>query len=252
MLDLMAHILVWYSSGSDPAFRLSLKRDSLIADCQGFLLDECTRNCSSQWGFCISRVLDTEASHPLSVNGSRAYQADCSIDLHTGNIAFTLPPLDSLSEESLLNRLGSPRTGPVRAADGRPIPPEMPRYLVWPANTPIDESILQTSIRIIDFGESFFPGERPQTLHTPLALRAPELLLGDDWDHRADLWTLGCTVSNTAQTQCKVYLIWKYRSSSWSLVSHLSGASWRRREISYSKWSTLLASCRQNGNVDGV
>jgi serine/threonine-protein kinase SRPK3 len=136
-------------------------------------------------------------------------KANSSIDLHTGNIAFSLPPLDLLSEETLLNRLGNPHTGLVRTLDGKPLPPGMSKYLVWPANpainksnldTAINKSNLDTPIKLIDFGESFLPGDKPQTLHTPLALRAPELLLGDQWDHRADLWTLGCTVSDTPKT----------------------------------------------------
>ncbi|KAG9511646.1 kinase-like protein, partial [Aureobasidium melanogenum] len=115
-------------------------------------------------------------------------------DLHTRNIAFTIPSLDSISEEALLDRLGSPRTGLIRAFDEGPLPPGIPRYLVWPADTPADKASLETSIKLIDFGESFLPGNRPQTLHTPLALRAPELLLGHEWDSRVDLWASGCAM----------------------------------------------------------
>jgi serine/threonine-protein kinase SRPK3 len=89
-------------------------------------------------------------------------KANPSKDLHTGNIAFSLPPLDSLSEGIDLNRLGSPRTDLVRALDGRSLPPGMPNYLVWPADTPVDKPNVETPIKLIDFGESFLPGERPQ------------------------------------------------------------------------------------------
>jgi serine/threonine-protein kinase SRPK3 len=112
-----------------------------------------------------------------------------------------------MSEEAVLDKLGSPQTGLVRTSDGQPLPPGMPRYLVWPAENPINRSTLETPIKLIDFGESFLPGDRPQTLNTPLALRAPELLLGDEWDFKADLWTLGCTVSHTTQRKSKLYLI---------------------------------------------
>jgi serine/threonine-protein kinase SRPK3 len=101
-----------------------------------------------------------------------------------------------MSEEIILKRLGGPQTDVIRASDGRPLPPGIPRYLVWPAKIPIDKSTLETPIKLIDFGESFLLDDRPQTLHTPLALRAPELLLGDEWDSKVDLWTLGCAVSN--------------------------------------------------------
>jgi serine/threonine-protein kinase SRPK3 len=96
--------------------------------------------------------------------------ADLLSDLHTRNIAFTIPSLDSISEEALLDRLGNPRTGLVRAFDEGPLPPGIPRYLVWSADTPADKASLETSIKLIDFGESFLPGNRPQTLQTPLAL----------------------------------------------------------------------------------
>jgi serine/threonine-protein kinase SRPK3 len=101
-----------------------------------------------------------------------------------------------MSEEAVLDRFESPETGVVRALDGQPLPPGMPRSLVWPAKIPIDKSSLDNPIKLIDFGESFLPNSKPQTLHTPLALRAPEILLGQEWDFRADLWTLGCTVSD--------------------------------------------------------
>lgn len=117
-------------------------------------------------------------------------------DLHTRNIAFTLPSLDSMSEKALLAKLGTPRKSLIRASNQGPLPPGMPKYLVWPTDTFAGMSDLETPTKIIDFGESFLPGDRPQHLHTPLALRAPELLLGDEWDFRVDLWALGCAVSD--------------------------------------------------------
>jgi serine/threonine-protein kinase SRPK3 len=112
-----------------------------------------------------------------------------------------------MSEKIVLDRLGSPQTGLVRASDGQPLTPGMPRYLVCPAKIPIDEFDLNAPIKLIDFGESFLPDDRPQTSHTPLALRAPEALLGNEWDSRTDLWTLGCTVSDPEQTHSKLYLM---------------------------------------------
>lgn len=138
-----------------------------------------------------------ESAYSLPTDAPSALEmANLSSDLHIGNIVFTIPSLDSISEEALLHRVESPRTGPVRALDEGPLPPGMPRYLVWPARTLADKASLETLTKLIDFGESFLPGNRPQTLHTPLALRAPELLLGVDWDSRVDLWTSGCAVSH--------------------------------------------------------
>ena len=106
-----------------------------------------------------------------------------------------MPSLEGLSEELLLERLGKPETNPVNRAEGRPLAVGMPRYLVWPATIRIEDSSLENPTKLIDFGESFMPFDKPTTLHTPLAVRAPELLLEQDWNIRVDLWSLGCMVS---------------------------------------------------------
>lgn len=31
----------------------------------------------------------------------------------------------------------------------------------------------------------------------PVALRAPEVIIGCGWDHSADIWNLGCLVGHT-------------------------------------------------------
>ena len=106
-----------------------------------------------------------------------------------------MPSLDGVSEKLLLARLGKPETNPVNRAEGKPLAVGMPRYLVWPASIRIEDSSLENPTKLIDFGESFMPSDKPTTLHTPLAVRAPELLLEQDWDIRVDLWSLGCMVS---------------------------------------------------------
>ncbi|KAI4716975.1 kinase-like protein [Aureobasidium sp. EXF-10727] len=116
-------------------------------------------------------------------------------DLHAGNLVFAVPQLAHLSENMLFENYGHPRTGPVNRADGSPLEPGVPEYLVWPARFPIPDLALEKHpIKLIDFGESFFLHGKPKTLHTPIAVRAPELLFEDEYDLRADLWTLGCTM----------------------------------------------------------
>lgn len=118
-------------------------------------------------------------------------------DLHTGNIAFTVPSLDSLPEVTLMEQLGPPRTSPVVRSDGGVLTTGVPRYLVWPTSIRAGVPTEGNDVKIIDFGESFQLDDKLESLHTPLALRAPEVLFGDCWDHRVDLWSLGCTVRNT-------------------------------------------------------
>ncbi|KAI5247945.1 kinase-like protein [Aureobasidium subglaciale] len=116
-------------------------------------------------------------------------------DLHTGNIAFADHELSLLSEQELSKKLGPPKIGQVTRSDGSLLGREVPDYLVWSARLPTtDLEIAKASIKLIDFGESFFLNNRTKTLHTPLAMRAPELLFDDDYDLSVDSWALGCTM----------------------------------------------------------
>ncbi|KAJ5240623.1 uncharacterized protein N7469_002214 [Penicillium citrinum] len=113
-------------------------------------------------------------------------------DLHTRNLAFTLPFIGNLTEEQFIEMLGKPEIGHVRRRDGNILEPGIPNYVVKPTS---HQNLLQNSaptIKIIDFGQSFSPTAVPQTLHTPLAVRAPEVLFQDTIDYRVDLWSMGC------------------------------------------------------------
>ncbi|KAF2257428.1 kinase-like protein [Trematosphaeria pertusa] len=112
-------------------------------------------------------------------------------DLHTRNLIFTIPPIHSLREEEFFQKLGKPETGLLRRNDGKPLEPGMPKYLVRPTSYPAVLSSFHP-IKIVDFGESFLSNDIPDTLHTPLPVRAPEIIFGDKLDHRVDLWSMGC------------------------------------------------------------
>ncbi|KAF1842922.1 serine protein kinase [Cucurbitaria berberidis CBS 394.84] len=113
-------------------------------------------------------------------------------DIHTRNLALTLPPLHSLREEEFFQKLGKPETGSLRSVDGNPLDPGMPEYLVRPTCFTVHKSLLASPIRIVDFGESFLSNEIPDMLHTPLVVRAPEMIFGDEFNYRVDLWSMGC------------------------------------------------------------
>lgn len=102
-----------------------------------------------------------------------------------------------MPENDLLKKITIPKTGPVTRLDREDLTTEVPKYLVWPTSLSTDAPAAYDNIKIIDFGEAFRPEDRPQTLHTPLAVRAPEIIFGDQWDHRVDLWSLGCMVMYT-------------------------------------------------------
>jgi serine/threonine-protein kinase SRPK3 len=115
-------------------------------------------------------------------------------DLHPNNLAFVIPSLHTLTEDELFEKLGTPRTGPITRKDGEPLEANMPPYLVSPASFRVSLSAAP-HIKIIDFGEAFPSTDVPETLHTPVYLRAPEVIFGDKLDFRVDLWSAGCLVS---------------------------------------------------------
>ncbi|KAF2492953.1 kinase-like protein [Lophium mytilinum] len=116
-------------------------------------------------------------------------------DLHTRNLSFVIPSLHTLTEAELLQKLRNPEIGAVTRKDGKPLEPSLPAYLVRPTFYPTDVSLSQQQIKIIDFGESFFSNnDVPLMLHTPLCVRAPEVIFGEKLDYRVDLWSAGCMI----------------------------------------------------------
>jgi len=89
--------------------------------------------------------------------------------------------------------LGKPEIGFVQRRDGKDLEPGIPEYIMEPTSFPT-YSWDSASIRIIDFGESFLRNAFPRTLHTPLPVRAPEVIFQDHIDYRVDLWSMGCMV----------------------------------------------------------
>ena len=90
--------------------------------------------------------------------------------------------------------LGKPDIGYVRRTDGKTLEPGIPEYVVRPSLYRTHSWNLAQSVKIIDFGESFVHTTIPQTLHTPLPVRAPEVIFQDRIDYRVDLWSMGCMV----------------------------------------------------------
>ncbi|KKA16434.1 hypothetical protein T310_9977, partial [Rasamsonia emersonii CBS 393.64] len=123
-----------------------------------------------------------------------------NIDIHTRNLAFTIPCMNNISEGEFIEILGKPEIGHVRRSDGKALEPGIPEYIVRPASYWTHSWPSSNSIKIVDFGESFLHTTIPQTLHTPLPVRAPEVIFGDRLDYRVDLWSMGCMVSKIARS----------------------------------------------------
>ncbi|KAJ5200169.1 hypothetical protein N7472_005373 [Penicillium cf. griseofulvum] len=97
-----------------------------------------------------------------------------------------------LTEEKFIEMLGKPEIGYVKRCDGKDLEPGMPEYIVKPTSYPMHSRDLTQTVKIIDFGESFLRTSVPETLHTPLPVRAPEVIFQDRIDYRVDLWSMGC------------------------------------------------------------
>lgn len=105
-----------------------------------------------------------------------------------------MPCLGHWTEETFIKMLGKPEIGYVRRRDGRDLGPYMPGHIVRPTSWGAYSWKSTQTVKLIDFGESFFSPAAPQTLHTPLSVRAPEVIFQDRIDHRVDLWSMGCMV----------------------------------------------------------
>lgn len=119
-----------------------------------------------------------------------------NIDLHTRNLAFTIP-YDNETEQQFTGMLRKPEIGHVRRRDGKDLEPGIPRYIVRPTSYWMPSWNSAQSIKIVDFGGSFLGTRVPQTLHTPLPVRAPEVIFQDHIDCCVDLWSMGCMVGET-------------------------------------------------------
>ncbi|KAM5376126.1 hypothetical protein ACJA88_007237 [Fusarium oxysporum] len=118
-------------------------------------------------------------------------------DLHTRNIALEIPELHLLSERDLIARLDDPEMGLVTRRDGKPLSSNIPTCIVRPSSfrhKDVQRLLSSPSIKIIDFGEAFFNHDTLNTLHTPLPVRAPEIVFGDRLNNRVDLWSTGCLI----------------------------------------------------------
>ncbi|EKJ76980.1 hypothetical protein FPSE_02855 [Fusarium pseudograminearum CS3096] len=114
-------------------------------------------------------------------------------DLHTRNITLAVSDLSALSEADVVARLGKVETGPVTRLDGGPLEDNSPTQIIRPASFPTSDILPENpSVKIIDLGQAFFGNNAPRTLHNPIAVRAPEIVFGDQLNVRVDLWSAGC------------------------------------------------------------
>ncbi|PGH06783.1 hypothetical protein AJ79_06424 [Helicocarpus griseus UAMH5409] len=130
-------------------------------------------------------------------------------DLHSGNLAVTLPNLDRYNEADLLFSLEPPECTAVLPLDAADQTDSLQAYVVLPVTLGVllreDPTILEESqltIKILDFRNAFRECDQRLLLHTPPYIRAPEIEIWErsqgkvarDWGIPADIWSLGCTI----------------------------------------------------------
>lgn len=57
---------------------------------------------------------------------------------------------------------------------------------------PKSKILLNTDIRLIDFGSATFEQDYHSTVVSTRHYRAPEIILGMGWSYPCDIWSIGC------------------------------------------------------------
>ncbi|KDN68298.1 hypothetical protein CSUB01_10438 [Colletotrichum sublineola] len=61
-------------------------------------------------------------------------------------------------------------------------------------NVPERKVLLDTEIRLIDFGSATFQDEHHSSVVSTRHYRAPEIILGPEWSFPCDIWSIGCVL----------------------------------------------------------
>ncbi|KAI8626873.1 kinase-like domain-containing protein [Xylariaceae sp. FL1651] len=153
----------------------------------------------------VIESLYSDGRLPADLAKSTAYRALLGIDVLSSHkighgvrppfeeyhICFTEPC--HFGRVTFLEMFGRPETTPVGSVDGIALTTHLPNYIVRPIFFPVRsmrEGLRTSTVKIIDFGEAFFPSQNAVAVHTPLAVRALEAIF-DDWiDYRVDMWSM--------------------------------------------------------------
>lgn len=110
-----------------------------------------------------------------------------------------MPCLGKVNEDAFFEILGNPEIGRVERRDGKDHERSVPEYIVKPTSYRTRSWNSPQSIKILEMGETLSCIAIPHTLHAPLVVRAPEVIFQDRFDHRIDLWSMGCMVCGVIQ-----------------------------------------------------
>ena len=121
------------------------------------------------------------------------------LDLTTSNILFHVSEtVRRWSDPEVYGYLGTPETEEVRTRGGKSRGPHAPPELVAPIENSkfLDASLLQESVMISDFGQSYAISYPPKDYEpgTVLNYLSPETRFEQRTGFEADIWALGCAI----------------------------------------------------------
>ncbi|KAF4591315.1 hypothetical protein EYR40_009918 [Pleurotus pulmonarius] len=124
-------------------------------------------------------------------------------DLKFDNVLFTTPAT-TRDIEKWIKEDPPRRNPPELSSDG-----VIRSAVSQPMKLPSEEEALRATYVLADFGCALPSGRHAHCNITPVLLRAPEVLLGGEWDTPADIWSFGCLayelVTNEVLFQYRTY-----------------------------------------------
>ncbi|KAI0378201.1 kinase-like protein [Hypomontagnella monticulosa] len=120
----------------------------------------------------------------------------CHGDLKPANILMKVEGIDDLDLDQIMELMGEPDCYLTEPYPGHDPGDRAPEYLIAPADPTWSETLVTGSIAIIDFGESFFIGNPPESTGIPNLYAAPEILIRGAYTPGlySDIWSLACTL----------------------------------------------------------
>lgn len=108
-------------------------------------------------------------------------------------------PMNPVKKPKLGNVRPVDKFGNVKSILEHVTTARVPRYLVEPLWTYPEsisyDAVKDSGIKVIGFGEPYLTGKK-RGANCAFHHQAPELVLSDQLDTRADIWSLGCMVCN--------------------------------------------------------
>ncbi|RDA82776.1 hypothetical protein CP532_0407 [Ophiocordyceps camponoti-leonardi (nom. inval.)] len=132
-----------------------------------------------------------------------SYLHDTCQVIHTANgNTQDIKPTNILIESSAINEMFDKAPPEAFVPHDPPLPPPQDFYMESTQLSSHEEDLTQStdvSVRLTDFGTSSWFDKHLTEWIQPDMLRAPEVILGAEWDHKVDIWNLGLVIWELAE-----------------------------------------------------